>query len=211
MPHHQATGPLGQRPPEGSHHYDDACPIIRQAARRQTPGGSRHWAESDSAVETLDHTRDKLMQCPNYTTSEPSPTEPRKSNLDVEMLKLCGGRGAIKIRDNLSVYDKSGMSRTRIHALLCRPCPACAKNCYAKIRIQDLLEVCTWWHGHMTAGERSFLLNIQYGDNPSGEDIIAERTHWHLCGVRVCYYAFCSLLGISGRTGRKYAYGAVDN
>ena len=143
--------PSGQRPPEGSRHDDDACPKIRQAALRQTPGGSRHWAESDSDVETLAHTRDKLMQCPNYTTSKPSPTEPRKIKLDVEMLKVCG-RGAINIRDNLSVNDKTGMSRKRINALLCRPCPACAKNCYAKICIQDLLEVCTWWHGHMTAG-----------------------------------------------------------
>ena len=205
--------PSGQRPPEGSRHDDDACPIIRQAAlsSRQTPGGSRHWAESDSDVETLPPSRHSgvpLMQCPNYTTSKPSPTEPRKIKLDVEMLKVCG-RGAINIRDNLSVNDKTGMSRKRINALLCRPCPACAKNCYAKICIQDLLEVCTWWHGHLTAGERSFLLNFQYGDNPSGEDTIAERTHWHLCGVRVCYPAFCSLLGISRKAGRKYAHGAV--
>ena len=133
------------------------------------------------------------------------------------MLKLCGGLGAIKIRDNLSAYDMNGMPRKRVKALLCRPCPACSQNCYAKICIEDLLEVCTWWHGHMTAGERSFLLNLQYessagvpeSDSQYGEDTIAERTHWHLCGVRVCYPAFCSLLGIAKRTGLKYAHGAV--
>ena len=60
--------PSGQRPPEGSRHDDDACPIIRQAALRQTPGGSRHWAESDSDVETLTPSRHSgvpLMQCPH--------------------------------------------------------------------------------------------------------------------------------------------------
>ena len=69
--------PSGQRPPEGSRHDDDACPIIRQAALvRQTPGGSRRWAESDRDVDTLAHTRAKLAQCPNYTTSKPSPQSP---------------------------------------------------------------------------------------------------------------------------------------
>ena len=193
--------PSGQRPPEGSRHDDDACPIIRQPAlARQTPGGSRHWAESDSDVETLAHAGTKLTQCP---------TEPRKIDINVEMLKVCGGHGAITIRGNLSVNDKNGMSRERVNAVLCQPC-SCAKNCYAKIHVEDLLEVCTWWHGHMTAGERSFLLNVQYGDNPSEEDTIAERTHWHLCSVRVCYKAICSLLGISRRTGTKYAHGALD-
>ena len=60
--------PSGQRPPEGSPHDDDACPIIRQATLRQTPGGSRHWAESDSDVETLTPSRHSgvpLMQCPH--------------------------------------------------------------------------------------------------------------------------------------------------
>ena len=134
------------------------------------------------------------------------------------MLKIRGARGAIKIRDNLSAYDINGMCGKRVKALLCRPCPRCAKNCYAKICIEDLLEVCTWWHGHMTVGERSFLLNIQYGSNAGvpesdsqyEEDTIAERTHWHLCGARVCSFAFCTPLGISRKTGSKYVHGAID-
>ena len=203
--------PPGQRPPEGSHHDNDACPIIRQAAlARQTPGGSYHWAESESDVETLAPPRHSSVPWPNYTTSKLDPSEPTLIDINVEMLKVCVGRGAIKIRYNLAINNTNGMSRTRVNAVLCRPCPACAKNCYAKIRIQDLLEVCTWWHGHMTAGEAACLLNFQYRGNPSREDTIAERTHWHLCGVRMCYYAVCSPLGTSRRTGRKYSHGVVE-
>ena len=95
--------PSGQRPPLGSRH-DDACPIIRKP-----PGGSCHWAESDSDKENLAPSRHSGVPSPNYTTSKPSPTEPRKIDINVEMLKMCGARDAIKIRDNLSVYYINGM------------------------------------------------------------------------------------------------------
>ena len=99
----QPAAPSKQRPPKRSRpEEDEACPIIRHAT---LAGKTPDWAESDSDVETLAPSRHSGVPCPNYTTSKPSPTEPRKIDINVDVLKVCSGRGAIKFRDNLAVND----------------------------------------------------------------------------------------------------------
>ncbi len=157
---------------------------------------------------------------PVVPESNPSDsTQPRPCVIiDTALLKLQGGLQASQRREHLTSYEINGMSAERVKRVLSGPVCKCKKECHKHVKKKDLLNVCTWWHGHLHGEERRFLLHSLYetaslgstSDFEQDEVHVARRTQWVLCGVEVCYVAFCILLGIGVKSGRKMAQGVVD-
>ena len=143
----------------------------------------------------------------------PGVVQRHRVEINVAMCSLQPGT-----RDDLTQYEKNGMSETRVATVLQQPCKGSCRMCSQPPQVakSDLLECCRWWHGRLTAAERRIALNALYGGESSSSSgqscstLIQKRTQWVICGTLVCYRAFCALLGMGEKTARKYANGMPD-
>ena len=125
--------------------------------------------------------------------------------LNVQVMQLNAGYGGMNIRPRLSKSERLGMCPARLDQTLQRRC-RCGK-CFDKLRpsLSDIRVVLTFWHGHLTASERVFLLSTLYA--PSGPDSRLVVTRWELCGHEVCRHAFLNILRMTDRTMVKLTHG----
>ena len=160
-------------------------------------------------------------------SAQSRPAQPiARVDLDVRTLRIHGGLKSSVMRTTLTAYERNGMSKERIEVVVRRTCTCCV-NCYQKLSEASLVEVCEWWHGHLTAEERTFLLHSLYMDGtgsclsrePCGsvdeDEMLAVKSHerrhqWAINGHDVCRPAFCSLIGIGHNSLEKLARGVPD-
>ena len=135
------------------------------------------------------------------------PPTPRCVDLNVHGLTLHAGLRGAAPRVAVNAYELNAVNPERLHTILQKTC-GCPKYCGPtlanSVGERRVLEVLQWWHLHLTASERCFLMQHMYdgGERDGGtiSGVPTSRTTWSLCGRAICKTAFVAIVAMSSRT-----------
>lgn len=149
--------------------------------------------------------------------------------LDVTIAALTVPAGHSTSTTPSGAYAVNGMDRERIKQRLRSGACACQKQCHTRLNFRQVTTMCDlYWK--LTEEERMFLIHTLYrlADSEAATDVAAHtaeaedsassgqddaisgRTQWSMAGTEVCFNAFCSLMGVTQRTLRRYCRGVLD-
>ena len=197
-------------PPHGGHKSTRQ----HSGASRGVSSGRKHWQRQLSESPS----REAAVRCDRgggsgaqviFVVDSDADEElshcPKVLYIDLALsdLTLHGNLRGSEPRNRHTAYERRGADPSRIRAALqngsccANQCgPRLARKCEAK-----LIDVMTFWHLHMSATERCFLIQNMYdaGDT-DGDGLGAKsRRKWRLCGEDVCKLAFVTISGTSSR------------
>lgn len=143
-------------------------------------------------------------------------TKKRFVDLALSDLTLHANIQGAEPRKQATSYERNGASPSRIREALLQCHACCKKKCGPRLADTcetKLIDVLTFWHLHLSATERCFLIQQMYessfpcsgvhqsfGVHTNDIDKTLRRVNWRLCGQDVCKHAFVTISGIGTRT-----------